>query len=67
MRTNVVLGCLSRIALYSTVMDIDSFKQKIKIAGVQEILGLSRGELAGQAGARERTLFPAPCPDRGDG
>ena len=48
-------------------MDIDSFKQKIKIAGVQEILGLSRGELAGQAGARERTLFPAPCPDRGDG
>src|ERR1017187_943603 len=47
MWTKVVLGCLCKIPAYSSGMDIDSLKRKLKIVGIEEVRRLSQHELAG--------------------
>src|ERR1039458_3575329 len=47
MWTKVVLGCLCKIPAYSSGMDIDSLKRKLKIVGIEEVRRLSQAELAG--------------------
>ena len=43
----VVLGCLWKMTVYSTRMDIELLKRKLKIVGVEEARRLSPEELTG--------------------